>query len=76
MIVVCVSVVVYMKLCSTSDWTMQLLRILFSSALVCCVYNDCCIAFIIVACMGGHNNVVSHLLEHGEQLHIFVGMLC
>jgi len=75
-IVVCVSVVVYMKLCSTSDWTMQLMRTLFSSALVCCVYNDCCIAFIIVACMGGHNNVVSHLLEHGEQLHIFVGMLC
>ena len=40
-IVVCVSVVVCMKLRSTSDWTMQLImRILFSSALVCCVYND------------------------------------
>ena len=39
-IVVCVSVVVCIKLRSTSDWTMQLMRILFSSALVCCVYND------------------------------------
>ena len=32
-IVVCVSVVVCMKLRSTSDWTMQLMRILFSSDL-------------------------------------------
>ena len=39
-IVVCVSVVVCVKLHSLSDWTMQLMRILFSSALVCCVYND------------------------------------
>ena len=39
-IVVCVSVVVCTKLRSTSDWTMQLLCILFSSALVCCVYKD------------------------------------
>ena len=39
-IVVCVSVVVCVKLCSLSDWTMQLMCILFSSALVCCVYND------------------------------------
>ena len=39
-IVVCVSVVVCMKLHSTSDWTMQLMRTLFSSALACCVYND------------------------------------
>ena len=39
-IVVCVSVVGCIKLRSTSDWTMQLMRILFSSALVCCVYND------------------------------------
>ena len=38
-IVVCVSVVVCTKLYSTSDWTMQLMRTLFSSALVCCVYN-------------------------------------
>ena len=36
-IVVCVSVVVCMKLRSTSDWTMQLLCILFSSAVVCCI---------------------------------------
>ena len=40
MIVVCVSVVVCVKLRSLSDWTMQLMRILFSSGLVCCVYND------------------------------------
>ena len=40
MIVVCVSVVVCVKLHSLSDWTMQLMRILFSSGLVCCVYND------------------------------------
>ena len=39
-IVVCVSVVVCVKLRSLSDWTMQLMRILLSSALVCCVYND------------------------------------
>ena len=39
-IVMCVSVVVCVKLRSLSDWTMQLMRILFSSALVCCVYND------------------------------------
>ena len=40
-IVVCVSVVGCIKLRFTSDWTMQLImRILFSSALVCCVYND------------------------------------
>ena len=39
-IVVCVSVVVCTKLRSTSDWTMQLIRTSFSSALACCVYND------------------------------------
>ena len=39
-IVVCVSVIVCTKLRSTSDWSMQLMRTLFSSALVCCVYND------------------------------------
>ena len=39
-IVVYVSAVGCIKLRSTSDWTMQLIRILFSSALVCCVYND------------------------------------
>ena len=39
-IVVCASVVVCTKRYSTSDWTMQLMCTLFSSALVCCVYND------------------------------------
>ena len=39
-IVAFVSVVVCMKLRSTSDWAMHLMHILFSSALVCCVYND------------------------------------
>ena len=39
-IIVCVSVVVCMKLSSTSDWTMQLMCLLFSSVLECCVYDD------------------------------------
>ena len=28
------------------------------------------------ACIRGHKEVASHLIEHGELLHIFVGMLC
>ena len=56
----------------------------------CCVI--CCIALttgadtevqdndgqtpLMHACSGGHKDVVAHLLEHGEQLQIFVGTLC
>ena len=56
----------------------------------CCVI--CCIALttgadtevqektgltpLMLACNGGHKDVASHLIEHGEQLHIFVGMPC
>ena len=28
------------------------------------------------ACFHGHKEVASHLIEHGEQLQIFVGMPC
>jgi len=56
----------------------------------CCVI--CCIALttgadtevqdkygstpLMYACSEGHKDVVAHLLEHGEQLQIFVGTLC
>ena len=56
----------------------------------CCVI--CCIPFttgadtevqdnagftpLMYACSEGHKDVVAHLLEHGEQLQIFVGTLC
>ena len=28
------------------------------------------------ACSEGHKDVASHLIEHGEQLQIFVGVMC
>ena len=31
---------------------------------------------LMYACSEGHKDVVAHLLEHGEQLQIFVGTLC
>ena len=56
----------------------------------CCVI--CCIALttgadtevqdkdewtpLVYACFYGHKEVASHLIEHGEQLQIFVGVMC
>ena len=57
--------------------------------LPCCVI--CCIALttgadtegkdqfgmtpLLYACNGGHKDVVSNLIEHGEQLHFFIVVL-